>query len=236
MAGSAGALSRAVARMIAPRTTIVATETPADGFVAITLEAPGFRSVTWTPGCKVQVAMGSVFETRTYTPVEWDPARGRTRIVGFLHGAGPGSAWLREATVGDTCDVLGPRHSLDLRKAAALVALFGDETSLGLARALSSMGVAASCRFEARDPASMRRTAGAWHLRDVEVVARTAGDGHLDMLVAPLPALAVAGTTFVLTGRAQAIQRLRAELRNLGVPPGRIMAKAYWAPGKVGLD
>ncbi len=237
MAQSRGALSRVVARMIAHRTTIAATEAPADGFVALTLEAPGFRGVSWTPGCKVQIAMGSVFDTRTYTPIEWDAEQGRIRILGFLHGSGPGSDWLRGARVGDTCDVLGPRHSLDLRKTNAPVVFFGDETSLGLACALSREG-GASCsyRFEASDAETMHRAASIWGLRGVDVVARTAGDEHFDALTADLSALAVAGATFILTGKAQMIQQVKAVLKNVGVPSSRTISKAYWAPGKVGLD
>lgn len=116
MASSTGAVSRALARLLARRAKIVATERLTDDIVAITLEAPDFRGVVWTPGDKVQIVMGSVFESRTYTPIEWDAQRGRTRIVGYLHGNGPACAWLRAAVVGDTCDLLGPRHSLDVRK------------------------------------------------------------------------------------------------------------------------
>jgi NADPH-dependent ferric siderophore reductase len=137
MANSAGALSRAVARIIARRATIAAKKNLTDDLVAITLEASGFKGMAWTPGDKRQIAMGSVFDTRTYTPIEWDAERGQTRIIGFAHGSGPGGARLREAKEGNTCDMLGPRHSLDVRKPEGLVALFGDETSLGLAYSLS---------------------------------------------------------------------------------------------------
>lgn len=39
--------------------------------------------------------MGSAFVARTYTPIDWDPVAGRTRIRGYAHGDGPGSAWVR---------------------------------------------------------------------------------------------------------------------------------------------
>ena len=59
---------------------------------------------------------------------------------------------------------------------------------------------------------------------------------HLEEMEAALPALAAAGATFVLTGKAGTIQRLRQELKRQAVPAERIVAKAYWAPGKTGLD
>jgi hypothetical protein len=53
---------------------------------------------------------------------------------------------------------------------------------------------------------------------------------------AALPALAVTDATFVLTGKASTIQRLRQSLTRQAVSSRRIVTKAYWAPGKAGLD
>ncbi len=44
------------------------------------------------------------------------------------------------------------------------------------------------------------------------------------------------GAQLVLSGRAAAIQAVRQGLRARGVDLGGARAKAYWAPGKVGLD
>ena len=51
-----------------------------------------------------------------------------------------------------------------------------------------------------------------------------------------LATLAAGGTGFVLTGKAGTVQRLRQRLKRLAVPASRIATKAYWAPGKTGLD
>jgi hypothetical protein len=40
----------------------------------------------------------------------------------------------------------------------------------------------------------------------------------------------------VLSGKATSIQRLSKQLRQLGISRGRLQTKAYWAPGKAGLD
>jgi NADPH-dependent ferric siderophore reductase len=55
-------------------------------------------------------------------------------------------------------------------------------------------------------------------------------------MMAALPAQVAAGASFVLTGKAGTIQHVRQGLRQLAVPASRIVAKAYWAPGKTGLD
>ncbi len=237
MANSTGAFSRAVARMIAKCATVVASEKITDDLVVLTLEAPNFRGVAWTPGTKIQVAMGSVFDTRTYTPMAWDADRGRIRILGFMPGSGPGSSWLRDAKPGDTCDVLGPRHSLNLHKPEGPIAFFGDETALGLAYALSkARGEASVYNFEVGDVEATRQLVKRWDLSNVKIVARAPDDDHLDELVRALPTLVMTCRSFILTGRAQTIQRLKAGLRDLEVPTKHTVSKAYWTPGKTGLD
>jgi hypothetical protein len=134
--------------------------------------------------------------------------------------------------------VFGPRASLDLGGVRGPIRVFGDETSIGLAHALQSSapGRAVICRFEATAPDDAAQVVGRLGLHDAKIATRTAHEAHLDAIEAELPALAAGGATFVLSGRAQAMQRLRQALGRLSVPGGRVMTKAYWAPGKVGLD
>ena len=69
-----------------------------------------------------------------------------------------------------------------------------------------------------------------------DLVERTANDAHLDEVDALLRARDGAeGGTLVLTGKAQSIQGIRTRLR---ARPAfaRQRSKAYWAPGKRGLD
>ena len=101
VARAPGRLGRALTGLWMKRASLVANEPVADRFHLITLEGPALRGVAWLPGQKVQIAMGSAFVTRTYTPIDWDPSAGRTRILGWSHGDGPGSAWVRTASPGD---------------------------------------------------------------------------------------------------------------------------------------
>lgn len=233
-----GRLSQALTRLLMKRATVVAVEALAPRFRLITLEGPALVGVNWTPGQKIQIAMGSAFVARTYTPMTWDSAEGRTRILGYAHGDGPGGAWLEALESGAECDIFGPRPSLDIAGLAGPVAVFGDETSMGLAHALAALDGARthSCAFEVDDLDHAKAVAMRLGLSDALLFERTPDDAHLEAMTAVLASRAAVGASFVLTGRAGAIQRLRQGLKLQGVSPRRVATKAYWAPGKVGLD
>jgi NADPH-dependent ferric siderophore reductase len=234
-----GILSRAFTRLFMRHATVTACETIASRSRLITLEGTALAGITWAPGQKIQIAMGSAFVARTYTPIDWDPVAGRTRILGYGHGEGPGSAWVHDVRPGDACDLFGPRRSVDVSALAGPLALFGDETSIGLGAALATAvraGAGLSCRFEVDDVAASRQVMARFGLKDAALLAREADDAHVTALEAALPAFDAAGATFVLTGKASTIQRLRRALKRQAVPTTRIIAKAYWAPGKTGLD
>lgn len=233
-----GGFSKALLRLFMKRAVIVAAENLAGQFYLLTLESPAFKRVAWQPGQKVQIAMGSAFVTRTFTPVEWDAATGRTRLLGYAHGTGPGSDWLRGARKNDECDVFGPRASLDTRAIAGPVVVFGDETSIGLACSLRNLHQAEAVHsfLETDDADSVSAVAAHLGIGGLHLSQRTAGDAHLHSIAEQLAALAATDATFLLTGKAQSIQQLHRRLKSTGVPAARILAKAYWAPGKTGLD
>jgi NADPH-dependent ferric siderophore reductase len=234
-----GRLSRALTRLWMKHARVVEVEHVAEGFRLITLESPEFKSVQWIPGQKVQIAMQSAFVARTFTPIEWDAATGRTRILAYAHGVGPGSAWICGIKPDDECDVFGPRASLDVSHAVADTrVVFGDETSIGLAYALSrhSPGGHAACLLEVNSLPHAGNVITRLKLDRADLFERTQSDTHLAEIERRIPALATAGATFVLTGKASSIQHLRRLLKALDVPTSRLQTKAYWAPGKTGLD
>lgn len=233
-----GRLSKALIGLFMKRGTVVAIDDVADRFRLVTLEGAALRGVAWIPGQKVQIAMGSAFVARTYTPIEWDSAAGLTRILGYGHGDGPGSAWLAGLKVGNECDLFGPRNSLAIHQLIGPLAVFGDETSVGLAYALARQdrGRAISCYFEVGDVAGAEQVGTTLDLENVTLFAQRGDDTHLAQMESVLPNLIEAGASFVLTGKAGTVQRLRQELKRLGVSANRVATKAYWAPGKTGLD
>lgn len=234
----AGRLSQALLRLLMRRARIVATEWLTGRFKLITLEGPALAGIAWMPGQKIQIAMGSAFTARTYTPLEWNAEAGRTCILGFEPGDGPGSTWVRNVEAGDLCDLFGPRGSLDLRRVPRSAVVIGDETSFGLAYALTHADPARSvtCLFEIVDAESARHVLAQLCMGEAKLFVKQSGDAHLDAMEAAVPPLAAAGSGFVLTGRAATVQRLHQSLKLYGVPAAQILTKAYWAPGKTGLD
>ena len=228
---------RSLMRMLMKQARVVAVEPVSESFRLITLESPEFKGIQWVAGQKVQIAMGSAFVARTFTPIEWDAAAGRTRILGYAHGHGPGSAWVRDVSPGDACDVFGPRASLDVGEARMPVVI-GDETSIGLACALGGPRRPATlpCLFEVKAAASVREVIARLHLDAAELFECKENDAHLEDIQQRLAALAATGSAFVLTGKASTIQHLRRALKDAGVASSRVLTKAYWAPGKTGLD
>lgn len=233
-----GRLSAMLRRVFMRRATVTACEQVAGGFHLITLESPDFRNLEWTPGDKIQIALGSAFVARTYTPIDWDAGAGRTRILAYAHGAGPGSDWIRGLRTGDVCDVFGPRASLDVSWVPGPVLLLGDETSFGIALAMRGQAYAERVEFvfEVNDLGHSQQLVETLGFGPARQVERQVDDGHLAEVEAGLPAWARSDATFVLTGRSTTIQRMRQALKALDVPATRLMTKAYWAPGKAGLD
>ena len=233
-----GRLSRAVARLWMKPATVAANERLADRFHLITLEGDALKTVTWRPGQKVQIAMGSAFVTRTYTPIEWNVSAGRVCILGYSHGDGPGSAWVRTAAPGDACEVFGPRASLDIGGLSGPLVIVGDETSIGLAYAASHQDPTrrvTSC-FEVEDEVGARQVMASLDIQGATLVARRADGAHIAALEASLSDPVAGGDSFVLTGKAATIQTLRRNLQRKSVPTTRLSTKAYWSPGKTGLD
>ncbi len=230
-----GRIGRALIRLLTKQAKVVETERIAEGFYILTLESAEFRRQPWAPGQKLQITLGSAFTARTFTPIDWDAAAGRTRILGYDHGSGPGSAWISAAKAGDVCDVFGPRASLDFSRVGTCVVL-GDETSIGLCHALFGHVDLLPCLLEVNKVENVRQVFGRLDLSGVKLFERTQGDAHLEEIERGLPALVSAGATFAVTGRASFVQRLNRALKALGTAGSHIKPKPYWSPGKTGLD
>ncbi|HEY0197243.1 MAG TPA: siderophore-interacting protein [Rhodanobacter sp.] len=230
-------LGRTVKRLFMTGARVLDCEPVAEKFRLVTLESPQFRSVRWIAGQKIQIGLGSGFVTRTYTPIEWDAAVGQTRILGYLHGPGPGSAWLRHLKKGDECDVVGPRISLDLEVTSGPPVVFGDETSIGIVWALAQRlsGPMVQGLLEVDSLPLVLRVLESLNLSTVELFQRASCDAHLSEIECRLNQMPEEAK-FILTGKASSIQRMSRTLKELGVPRARLATKAYWALGKAGLD
>ena len=179
------AVARVLRRLFGKKAKVMEVDSIGDRFRLVTIAGPDLERVAWSPGQKLQVAMpGSSFATRTYTPLDWDAETGRTRILGYVHGEGPGSRWLRELALGDECDFFGPSGSLDASRLHGQLAIFGDETSIGLARALAHQDQRrpVHCYFEVVDLASAERVVemlGIDHVKFQQIQGVGGGRAHL---------------------------------------------------------
>lgn len=73
-------------------------------------------------------------------------------------------------------------------------------------------------------------------LADAWLLPRQPDDAHLQAVETQLALHAGTDAQFVLAGRAPAVQRLHRALKRMGVRFSRVQTRAYWAPGKTGLD
>lgn len=109
-----GRVTRMLLQWLMRPARIAAVETLSPRFRLVALEGDALKGLAWTMGQKIQVAMGSGLSARTYTPMSWDAENGRTTLLAFAHGSGPGSRWASSLQEGDMCRFFGPRRSLDL--------------------------------------------------------------------------------------------------------------------------
>lgn len=207
-------------------------------FVRIELQAEPFRSATWIPGSKVQFRpQKGTFSTRTYTPIRWDHDLGTTELIAFIHGDGPGANWFRTVAVGDLFEVFGPRKSIDLSDLTNPVVFVGDESTVGLACALATVGapeVRHVFECDARDElvavldelglAGTSTVLPKTDDRAAVISAATAAAGELDTF------------DLVLSGDTATVAAVRRAARNWTRSPERTRVKAYWATGRTGLD
>jgi ferric-chelate reductase (NADPH) len=234
---SPGRIERALIRLLMRPSTVVAVEALSPHFRLVDLAGDALKGVAWSPGQKLQIMLNGLRTARTYTPMCWDEREGRTRLLAWSHGEGPGSQWAETVTQGDPCQFFGPRRSLDVSGLAGPLVLFGDETSFALAAALSqTRDHALHLLFEVSDIQECEPVLQALGLGHAVLVERTADDGHLSSLDDRLRHVAHGNAGVVLTGRAPAIQSMRRTLKVVGIGSSRIRTKAYWAPGNVGLD
>ncbi|MBX3190200.1 MAG: SIP domain-containing protein [Labilithrix sp.] len=233
-----GRLEGAVVRLFTKAATVREITPIEESFRLVTLRGEALRGVAWSPGDKVQILLGGWVQ-RTYTPLSWSDDE--VRFLAYAHGDSPASRWVKSLAVGGACTLFGPRRSLDLGALERPGLLFGDETSIGLAHALrftprgaAGVGVV----LEVTSKAVAAHVIEAMEIGDVELVERTANDAHLAeverVIVDRLASRSSASCA--LSGKAPSIQRINRRLREEGLTSRQIRTRAYWAPGKVGLD
>lgn len=223
------------------RSSVVSKAIPLSGhFRLIEIEGNRLKDVAWTPGQKVQIHLGNLV-CRTYTPIEWDPTKGRMSFVAFLHGHGPGSDWAASLAEGEACQILGPRSSLDLAQPKRETIFFGDETSIGAAVAHQRRSQDATQNkyvFEVSSLPESQEVVRRLKLQQAKLIVKAQSGEHLSEVEQEIATAArmTPRSQWIFTGNAQSIQNIRRSLRNRPLASHQLSTKAYWAHGKKGLD
>ncbi len=214
-------------------------DTLASNIVRVELKSDAFRGAVWVPGSKLQFrpARGA-FQMRTYTPTRWDAENGLTEIIGYTHGEGPASGWFRKVSVGDVCEVFGPRHSIDLRDLAGEAVFVGDESSLGLACALRTMHTDAHIILESINPSALIAVLDELGFRRQHCVVVPTEESREALLQAAADAAHSCRAAFdlVVSGDAASVHAIRRGARQWVTKPRKVKGKAYWAQGRTGLE
>ncbi|QUQ64213.1 siderophore-interacting protein [Kutzneria sp. CA-103260] len=212
---------------------VTVAEPCAPGFVRVELRADAFRGADWIPGAKVQIrTQRGTLKLRTYTPIRWDGDT--TELIACTHADGPAAEWFRGVAAGATCDVFGPRKSIDLRGLDRVV-FVGDESSIALAVALRTVTSRVDHVFEASEPSAVSAMLVSRGLDRSSVVVPKTADRQ-SLLAHVRAAAPDESFDLVVTGNAKTVHEIRRDSRNWPRRPAEIKGKAYWAEGRTGLD
>jgi NADPH-dependent ferric siderophore reductase len=228
-----GRLAQTVLRLFTHAATVTRIETVSPHFRCVTLGIDNLRSARWTPGDKVQIVVDGL-ATRTFTPFDWNHRTGQFDLLLHVLGDTPAARWAAALQPGRACQVFGPRRSLALATLDGPALCFGDETSFSLALALQPRAWPTRFLFEVNDLVEARAVLHQIGLDGADLVERRADGSHRAEVEAAL--LQAAEQRFVLSGQSTSIQHLTQAFKRHGLKPARLLTKAYWAPGKVGLD
>jgi ferric-chelate reductase (NADPH) len=220
--------------------TVTDVERVGDSFYLASMQGEGMLGVTWVPGQTIQFLVGSLTK-RAYTPMNVNSETGSGNFLFYCHGQGPASAWAASLQKGDLCKLMRPKNSIDFTKDDGPVLFFGDETSFAAAQTLQQCRqdkTSAHLIFEVASSGDARAVVSRLRLEQVTLLQKTSGDSHLGQAVQELNRLAstLDAPAWFFTGRAPSIQVVRKGLKADGVSLRRGAVKAYWSPGKKGID
>ncbi|GAA1505563.1 siderophore-interacting protein [Sphaerisporangium rubeum] len=211
----------------------------------VRIAGPALRGLDWVPGQHVRLKVGDVLSTRavlsgfrdvlrSYSVWRYDPAGALDVCVLDHEAAGPGARWGRQAAAGQRVMLTRPEGRLVLRDGSPYHLFAGDETAApafgAMLRTLPEgervFGAVAVADERPPVPRSGELT---WVSRD-ETPDGPAG------VVRELPLPAEPGTAYVAGEAAICRDVLRHLVRERGWPRAAVRVKAFWSPGKKGMD
>jgi ferric-chelate reductase (NADPH) len=134
-----------------------------------------------------------------------------------------------------------PKDSIDFTNFTDPALFFGDETSLASAHALNicrrQTGVARYV-FEVNSPAQAEVVLRRFGMSQASLVQKREDGSHLAdvVLLMAEQTARMQSPQWVFTGQAGSIQSVQKRLKQAGISLFGSKVKAYWSPGKTGLD
>jgi NADPH-dependent ferric siderophore reductase len=208
----------------------------------VVFTAPGLEGLQYAAGqdlmLRVPLAVDRVVNRR-YTIRKLDLARAAVTLDVSLHGAGPGTDWIRAARVGDRIDAIGPRGKVTLRESADWHLFVVDETGLPgtlsmiealepSSAAIGILEVDAVADEQEPDTRSAQGVDLHWLHRNGQ---SEPGDASLMLeALAAVELPAGLGHAYV-AAEARVVRGVQRALTDRGVQPEQISAKAYWRRG-----
>ena len=171
------------------------------------------------------------FDSREYTPVDYDPEAGWIDFDLLVHTSGTGSEWASKAALGSVCAIGGPRRSNAVAGEPDSLFLAGDETA-----------IPAITRFLRLRRAGMpARVIVEVSADNVEVPLPTDDATDLTVLVRPGASLPEAlaglsrtdrplGSVLAFVAAESAVVPVARELlqQRWGIPAEAVIVKGYW--------
>lgn len=193
----------------------------------ITFAGDAMIGRSWRPGHEIEFRV-SARDLRHYTPTRFEPTTGTFDVIFCTLAGGPGSVWVNRLRPGSHVAAIGPNPGLRFRPGQRCVVL-GDASTIGLFASFGANATRGAIEVPAPDQA-----AAALLAPELGILPASGSPGSA------LRSWTAAATiddqeSAYLAGHAETLQRLRALLRDRGVPRSRIVTKAYWASGRTGL-
>jgi NADPH-dependent ferric siderophore reductase len=208
----------------------------------LVLTAAGLGGLRYKVGQDLMLRLqltGDRIVNRRYTIRSFERERPAVTLDVSLHGAGPGTDWVRAAEIGSRIDAIGPRGKITIRDDADWHIFIGDETGLPGALAMTETlpaGFDAIGIFEIDSPADEQLpTNDKQGEADFRWLHRLGNSvpGDVDLLLEAVSAtrLPTGNGHAYVAAEARVSRMVARALTERGLDADQISAKAYWRRG-----
>jgi len=195
-----------------------------------------FKKLNFKPGSYMDIRVSDT-EVRRYSAAFSDTKNGIMDFIVHLHGAHPGSEYMRKLNVGDkiSTSILKPHKCYN--ESSKKYVVFGDETSLALACSIFSVFKENNDEFQFYFELTEenKNIPELLHLENYTVFAKD-GAFRNEKWIQNLPVIQEEkwkDAVFILTGNAKSVQTFRKAAKNNS--SAKIVSQGYWMEGKKGL-